>query len=151
MGNNTCGAHSVIYGKTLDHIKELEVILSDGTHTHFMPLEARELESKLSGTGLESDIYRGVRKLAQENAANIEARYPNIMRRVSGYNLDEFLTDAPFNMAKMVVGSEGTLCVVTEVKINLVPRPTMTALSVVHFQDIFGASEAVKDILEHGP
>jgi len=151
VGNNTCGAHSVIYGKTLDHIKELDVILSDGTQTHFAPLEARELEAKLSGSGLESDIYRGVRRLAQENAAEIEARYPNIMRRVSGYNLDEFLTDSPFNMTKMVVGSEGTLCVVTEVKINLVPRPTMTALSVVHFQDIFGASEAVKDILLHEP
>ena len=151
VGNNTCGAHSVIYGKTLDHIKELDVILSDGTQTHFQPLEAHELEAKLSGTGLESNIYRGVRRLAQENAAEIEARYPNIMRRVSGYNLDEFLTDSPFNMTKMVVGSEGTLCVVTEVKINLVPRPTMTALSVVHFQDIFGASEAVKDILAHEP
>ncbi len=151
VGNNTCGAHSVIYGKTLDHIKELDVILSDGTQTHFAPLEARELEAKLSGSGLESDIYSGVRRLAQENAAEIEARYPNIMRRVSGYNLDEFLTDSPFNMTKMVVGSEGTLCVVTEVKINLVPRPTMTALSVVHFQDIFGASEAVKDILLHEP
>ncbi|NQW24072.1 MAG: FAD-binding protein [SAR202 cluster bacterium] len=151
VGNNTCGAHSVIYGKTLDHIKELDVILSDGTQTHFNPLDARELEAKLSGSGLESDIYRGVRRLAQENAAEIEARYPNIMRRVSGYNLDEFLTDSPFNMAKMVVGSEGTLCVVTEVKINLVPRPTMTSISVVHFEDIFGASEAVKDILEHEP
>ncbi|MDA0264878.1 MAG: FAD-binding protein [Chloroflexi bacterium] len=151
VGNNTCGAHSVIYGKTLDHIKELDVILSDGTQTHFNPLEARELEAKLSGVGLESDIYRGVRRLAQENAAEIEARYPNIMRRVSGYNLDEFLTDSPFNMTKMVVGSEGTLCVVTEVKINLVPRPTMTALGVVHFEDIFGASEAVKDILAHEP
>ncbi|MCS5669711.1 MAG: FAD-binding oxidoreductase, partial [Dehalococcoidia bacterium] len=151
VGNNTCGAHSVIYGKTLDHIKELDVILSDGTQTHFMPLESRELEAKLSGSGLESDIYRGVRRLAQENALEIESRYPNIMRRVSGYNLDEFLTDSPFNMAKMVVGSEGTLCVVTEVKINLVPRPTMTALSVVHFQNIFGASEAVKDILKHEP
>ena len=151
VGNNTCGAHSVIYGKTLDHIKELDVILSDATQTHFMPLEARELEAKLSGSGLESDIYRGVRRLAQENALEIESRYPNIMRRVSGYNLDEFLTDSPFNMAKMVVGSEGTLCVVTEVKINLVPRPTMTALSVVHFQNIFGASEAVKDILKHEP
>ena len=151
VGNNTCGAHSVIYGKTLDHIKELDVVLSDGTQTHFRALEARELEAKLSGAGLESDIYRGVRRLAQENAAEIEARYPHIMRRVSGYNLDEFLTDSPFNMAKMVVGSEGTLCVVTEVKINLVPRPTMTALAVVHFDDIFGASEAVKDILQHDP
>ena len=151
VGNNTCGAHSVIYGKTLDHIKELDVILSDGTQTHFQPLDARELEAKLSGSGLESDIYRGVRRLAQENAAEIEARYPNIMRRVSGYNLDEFLTDSPFNMTKMVVGSEGTLCVVTEVKINLVPRPTMTSIAVVHFEDIFGASESIKDILDHGP
>jgi len=92
-----------------------------------------------------------VRRLAQENAAEIEARYPNIMRRVSGYNLDEFLTDSPFNMTKMVVGSEGTLCVITEIKINLVPRPTMTALGVVHFEDIFGASDAVQHILEHDP
>ena len=151
VGNNSCGAHSVIYGKTLDHIKEVSVVLSDGTPTHFQELEARELEAKLSGAGLESDIYRGVRRLAQENAAEIEARYPNIMRRVSGYNLDEFLTDSPFNMTKMVVGSEGTLCMITEVKINLVPRPTMTALSVVHFEDIFGASEAVQYILKHDP
>ena len=151
VGNNTCGAHSVIYGKTLDHIKELDVILSDGTQTHFQPLNAMELEAKLNGVGLESDIYRGVRCLAQENVAEIEARFPNIMRRVSGYNLDEFVTDSDFNMSKMIVGSEGTLCVVTEVKINLVLRPTMTALAVVHFGDIFGASEAVQHILEHGP
>ena len=101
-GNNTCGAHSVIYGKTLDHIKELDVILSDGTQTHFQPLNAMELEAKLNGVGLESDIYRGVRCLAQENVAEIEARFPNIMRRVSGYNLDEFVTDSAFNMSKMI-------------------------------------------------
>ena len=89
--------------------------------------------------------------MAQDNAAEITARYPNIMRRVSGYNLDEFLADTPFNLAKMVVGSEGTLCVATEVKVNLVPRPTMTGLSVLHFADIFQASEAVKEILNHGP
>ena len=151
VGNNTCGAHSVIYGKTLDHIMELDVVLADGNQAHFRPLDARELEGKLSGSGLESEIYRGVRRLAQENAAAIEQRYPKIMRRVSGYNLDEFLTDSPFNMARMVVGSEGTLCVVTEAKIKLVPRPTMTGLSVLHFADIFQASEAVKEILGHGP
>ena len=151
VGNNTCGAHSVIYGKTLDHIMELDVVLADGAEAHFRPLDAGELEVKLSGSGLESDIYRGVRRLAQDNAAEITARYPNIMRRVSGYNLDEFLADTPFNLAKMVVGSEGTLCVATEVKVNLVPRPTMTGLSVLHFADIFQASEAVKEILNHGP
>ena len=151
VGNNTCGAHSVIYGKTLDHIMELDVVLADGAEAHFRPLDAGELEVKLSGGGLESDIYRGVRRLAQDNAAEIAARYPNIMRRVSGYNLDEFVADSPFNLARMVVGSEGTLCIATQVKVNLVPRPTMTGLSVLHFADIFQASEAVKEILNHGP
>ena len=167
IGNNTCGAHSVIYGKSLDHIMELDVILSDASATHFRPLDSAELEARLSGAGLESEIYRGVRRLAQDNDAAIRAQYPNIMRRVSGYNLDEFLTESigpyagsaipveqgghGFNLTRMVVGSEGTLCVATEAKVNLVPRPTMTALSVAHFHDIFQASEAVKEILNHGP
>ena len=151
IGNNTCGAHSVIYGKTLDHVKELDVVLADGTQTYFRPLQPHELEAKLSGRGLESDIYRGVRRIAQENTAEIRAKYPNIMRRVSGYNLDEFLVDDPFNMTRMVVGSEGTLCVVTEAKLNLVPRPTMTALSVLHHTDIVQSSEAIAEILKHGP
>ena len=162
IGNNTCGAHSVIYGKSLDHIMELDVLLSDASATHFRPLDSAELEAKLSGAGLESEIYRGVRRLAQDNDAAIRAQYPSIMRRVSGYNLDEFLTEPVgpyagsanshgFNLTRMVVGSEGTLCVATEAKVNLVPRPTMTALSVAHFHDIFQASEAVKEILNHGP
>ncbi|MSQ07139.1 MAG: FAD-binding oxidoreductase [Dehalococcoidia bacterium] len=154
VGNNTCGAHSVIYGKTLDHVKALRVVLADGAQAHLRPLTGPELEAKLSGAGLESDIYRGIRRIGRDNQAEIEARYPKIMRRVSGYNLDDFLPNAPgapFNLARMVVGSEGTLCVVTEAKINLVPRPTMTALSVLHFADIFQASEATRVVLKHGP
>ena len=151
IGNNTCGAHSVIYGKTLDHVKELEVVLADGTLSHFGSLNSGELEAKLGGTGLEGDIYRGIRGIAQENASEIEVRYPKILRRVSGYNLDEFLSDYPFNLSRMVVGSEGTLCVVTEAKLNLVPRPTMTALSVLHFADIVEASEATREVLMHEP
>ena len=151
IGNNTCGAHSVIYGKTLDHIKEVDVVLSDAAQAHFRTLEPHELEAKLTGEGLESDIYRGVLRIARENLAEIEARYPNIMRRVSGYNLDSFLGEEPVNLTKMVVGSEGTLCVVTEAKVNLVPTPTMTSLSVLHFRDIFEASEATKEVLKHGP
>ena len=151
IGNNTCGAHSVIYGKTLDHIKEVDVVLSDASQAHFHTLEPHELDTKLNGDGLESDIYRGVLQIARENLAEIEARYPKIMRRVSGYNLDSFLGEEPVNLTKMVVGSEGTLCVVNEAKINLVPRPTMTSLSVLHFRDIFEASEATKEVLNHGP
>ena len=151
IGNNTCGAHSVIYGKTLDHVKELSVVLSDGSPSHFRPLDSRELDAKLEGTGLESDIYRGVRRLARDNADEIDARYPKIMRRVSGYNLDEFVSDLGFNMARMVVGSEGTLCVVTEAKVNLEPRPTMTSLALLHFSGIVEAGEATPRVLEHGP
>ena len=151
IGNNTCGAHSVIYGKTLDHVKELDVVLADATPAHFGPLERDQLQAKLSESGLEGDIYRGVRRIGGVGGAEIQARYPKIMRRVSGYNLDEFLTDTNFNLARMVVGSEGTLCVVTEAKLNLVPRPAMTALSVLHFAGIVEASEATREVLKHDP
>ncbi len=151
IGNNTCGAHSVIYGKTLDHVKELNVVLSDASRAHFRQLEGRQLEDKLAGDGLESDIYRSVLRVARQHIPEIEARYPKIMRRVSGYNLDDFIHDGPVNLARMAVGSEGTLCVTTEAKVNLVARPVMTALAVLHFVDIFEASEAVKEILAHGP
>ncbi len=132
IGNNTCGAHSVIYGKTLDHIQELDVVLSDGSTAHFGELTPQELESRLSARGLEGDIYRGVLRIAREQKDEIDRTYAKIQRRVSGYNLDEFILDdlgrgGPVNLARMVVGSEGTLCVVTEAKVNLVPRPTMTS------------------------
>ena len=155
IGNNTCGAHSVIYGKTLDHINELDVVLSDGSRAHFAPLTASELEGRLSAGGLEGDIYCGVMRIAAEQQVEIERTYAKIQRRVSGYNLDEFVPQAglagPVNLARMVVGSEGTLCVVTEAKVNLVSRPTMTSLCVLHFRSVFDASEATMKVLGHDP
>ena len=155
IGNNTCGAHSVIYGKTLDHIKELDVVLSDGSRAHFAPLTASALEGRLSAGGLEGDIYRGVMRIAAEQQEEIDRTYAKIQRRVSGYNLDEFVPQAglagPVNLARMVVGSEGTLCVVTEARVNLVARPTMTSLSVLHFRSVFDASEATMKVLGHDP
>ena len=155
IGNNTCGAHSVIYGKTLDHINELDVVLSDGSRAHFAPLTASALEGRLSAGGLEGDIYRGVMRIAAEQQEEIDRTYAKIQRRVSGYNLDEFVPQAslagPVNLARMVVGSEGTLCVVTEAKVNLVARPTMTSLSVLHFRSVFDASEATMKVLGHDP
>ncbi|MFQ6026041.1 MAG: FAD-binding and (Fe-S)-binding domain-containing protein, partial [Dehalococcoidia bacterium] len=91
----------------------------------------------------------GLLMISPQHRPATPPRYPNILRRVSGYNLDEFLHDGPVNLTRMVVGSEGTLCVVTEAKVNLVPRPTMTSLSVLHFADIFQASEATKEVLGH--
>ena len=161
IGNNTCGSHSVIYGKTVDHVMEVQTVLSDGSRARFGRIDASELEGKLSGDTLESQIYRGVIDIAQANRNEIEARYPKVIRRVSGYNLEDFMDPwpaapdheqrKPLNMARMVVGSEGTLCTVTEAKINLVPRPVMRGLAVVHFQDLIRACEATIPILEHQP
>ena len=102
IGNNSCGSHSVVYGKTIDHVEELSTVLSDGSRAHFRAQEGPELEAKLKGSGLESEVYRQVRRIAQENRDEVLARYPKIMRRVSGYNLDEFIgpagSNGPFNM-----------------------------------------------------
>ena len=163
IGNNSCGSHSVIYGKTVDHVLELRTVLSDGSEAQFRPLNGPELEAKLISSGLESEIYRQVKRIAQENRDEVLARYPRIMRRVSGYNLDEFIdsthdgetntpgSPSPFDLSKMVVGSEGTLCVITEAKVNLVPVPAKKALAVLHFRDMVGACEATWDILQHKP
>ena len=151
IGNNTCGSHSVLYGKTIDHVIGVNVVLSDGTEARFRSLEGTELEGKMAGEGLESEIYRQVNSITQQNRAEIVARYPKIMRRVGGYNLDQFLEDGSVNLARMVVGSEGTLCVVTEAQVNLVPRPKMTALAVAHFKDIAEACDATPAILLHQP
>ena len=151
IGNNSCGPHSVIYGKTLDHILEVDVILADGTRAHFAPVGGEALEDRLSSEGLEGHVYREVRRLAHEHRDEIERRYPKILRRVMGYNLDNFVGDGPVNLTQAVVGSEGTLTVVTEAKVNLVPLPTHKGLAVVHFSDLIECMEASVPILEHEP
>lgn len=151
IGNNSCGAHSVIYGKTLDHILEVDAILSDGTRTHFAPIIGEGLEDKLSLPGMEGAIYRETRRLAHEHADEIQRRFPKILRRVMGYNMDDFMGDGPMNLTRMVVGSEGTLVTVTEAKVNLVPLPTFKGLATVHFNDLIECMEASVPILEHSP
>ena len=151
IGNNSCGSHSVLYGKTSDHVIEVDAVLADGSEARFYSLEGPALEARLSGEGFESEVHRRVLDIARRNREEVAARYPRVMRRVSGYNLDQFLDDGPINMVQMVVGSEGTLCVVTEAVVNLVPRPKVTALAVVHFQGLAQACEATPAILEHQP
>lgn len=152
MANNSSGARSVLYGKTIDHVIEQEVILADGSITHFRALSAEELESAMRGDTLEAECYRTVHRLVAECADEVERRFPKVLRRVGGYNLDEFTrTDRPFNLAKIMVGSEGTLGVVLEAKLNLVPLPKAKAVLVVQFHDLLEALAAAPMILKHGP
>lgn len=151
IGNNSCGSHSIIYGKTIDHVLELDVVLSDGTRTVFKPVGDLEYGEKAALGGLEGRIYREVRRIAHENRDEIEARYPRIMRRVGGYNLDEFTGEGPFDPCKIVVGSEGTLVAVTEARVNLVPLPAHTGLCICHFSDLIESMEATVEILKTDP
>ena len=150
-GNNSAGSHSIVYGKTIDHVLELSVVLSDASTTVLKALDKTELEAKLKGGALENQIYRQVKRIVEANREAIQQRYPTIQRRVSGYNLDAFVHNGEFNLAKMVVGSEGTLAVVTEAKVRIVPRPKATAVCVVHFDDLMASTEASEEILACDP
>ena len=145
-----------------------DLILSNGEEIVAEPISLAELKDKKEGNTNEAYIYREICRLAEEHKEEIRSRYPKILRRVAGYNLDEFIPNAgskemtpyrrdgcdnnrPFNLAKIIVGSEGTLATVTEAKINLVPTPKMTALNVIHFETVIEAMEAVQPILECHP
>jgi FAD/FMN-containing dehydrogenase/Fe-S oxidoreductase len=150
-GNNSAGSHSIAYGKTLDHVLELTCRLADGSEVVLRDLTPAELEAKSRGDGLEGQIYREVRRLVAAHAEEIRARYPRIMRRVSGYNLDELVKPQPFGLHRLAVGSEGTLVVVVEMKMRLVPKPRHTALDVIHYASLEEALESSPDLLTTGP
>ncbi len=149
MANNSCGARSVIYGKTIDHVIEQTVVLADASIAHFREIPRSEIPA---GDTLEAACYRAVIGLAREHAAEIERRYPKVLRRVMGYNLDEFVDQRkPVNLAKIMVGSEGTLGVVLEAKVRLVPLPKAKAVMVIGFEDILESLGATPVILRHKP
>ncbi|MFA5569578.1 MAG: FAD-binding oxidoreductase, partial [Trueperaceae bacterium] len=156
VANNSAGTRSIKYGKSVDQVIELRVLLMDGTELHLGPLRGKELDEKLAAEGREGDIYRAVHRMVSEHADEIAARYPKVMRRVGGYNLDE-LTDAggegqrPFNLAKVVSGSEGTLALILELKLALHPVPKRRLVTMLHFDSLTKAFEAVQFINRHGP
>jgi FAD/FMN-containing dehydrogenase/Fe-S oxidoreductase len=152
MANNSSGARSVLYGKTIDHVLEQEVVLADGAVVNLRPLSPSELEAAMQGDTLEAECYRTVHRLAADCADEVDRRFPKVLRRVGGYNLDEFVSQSrPFNLAKMMVGSEGTLGVVLGAKLNLVPLPKAKAVLVVQFKDLLESLAATPLILQHHP
>ncbi len=149
IANNSAGARSVLYGKTIDHVLETTVALSDTSVAQFREIPRNQVPQ--DGT-LEARCYQAVLRLAREHTGEIARRYPKIIRRVGGYNLDEFTDPAkPVNLAKMIVGSEGTLGVVLEAKVRLVPLPKFKAVMVIGFADLLEALRASPAILVHRP
>ncbi len=150
IGNNSCGSRSLVYGKTMDHLLQLRVLLADGTEMTLRPLDPKAYQDKLRDPGREGQIYRGLRELVTAHADEIGRRFPKLLRRVSGYNLDALLQD-PSDLTRLVAGSEGTLAVVTEARVKLVPRPARTVLGILHFPDVFTALDSTPAILRHHP
>ena len=151
IGNNSCGAHSVIYGKTIDHVNSLETILSNGNNHKFEKLSFNSFESLLNKGSLESNIYSNSLNLFKEYTDELEKKFPKIQRRVGGYNLDEINKGGYVDLTKLIVGSEGTLATITEAELNLVDLPNNKGLLVIEFSDIIKSMEASIHALEFGP
>ncbi len=162
VSNNSTGSHSIMYGMTADHLLGMNVILNDGSTAVFDAISPNQLQQRLEYSGREGDIYRGIYNLTQNeaNQAIIRAGTPRHWRRCGGYNLDRFIGEGPsfhwpqdtrFNLAKLVCGAEGTLAVITELKLNIVPLPKKTALAIVHFESLPEALTSVPTILEVQP
>lgn len=167
VGNNTSGTRSIVYGKTIDHVLACTVALADGTVIECQACSPHEWQARCRRPGREGELYRGVRRLVEEHADEIRARFPRVLRRVSGYNLDEFVPDAGYtgpigpragqqgredwNLSHLIVGSEGTLAVLLDITLRLTPLPRASSVVVAHFRDTDSALRAVPAIDRHGP
>ncbi|HZV94852.1 MAG TPA: FAD-linked oxidase C-terminal domain-containing protein [Candidatus Nitrosocosmicus sp.] len=151
LGNNSGGSHSIAYGLTVEHVIELKGFLADGSPVTFGTVTAAELAAKTRLETLEGQIYREVARIRDQYRDQIATRYRGHWRRVCGYNLNELIKDGPLNMARLLVGSEGTLFTIVEAKVRLVRRPKRTSVDVIHYHDIQEALESSQAILETGP
>lgn len=168
IGNNSSGTRSLVYGKTIDHTLECRVALADGTVLDLLECSPEAWRTKTRAGGREGTLYQRIEEIINANRAEILARYPRVMRRVAGYNLDEFVDGAgytgpigpraainagvrPWNLSNLIVGSEGTLATLLDAKVRVVPLPVATAVCVVHFDSEIDALAAVPRINEYGP
>ncbi|MBI3837473.1 MAG: FAD-binding protein [Planctomycetia bacterium] len=175
IGNNSAGARSIWHGKTVDSVIALDVVLSDGSSTTFAPLTPQELRRQQAREDLVGHIHREVPRIVADHRDEIVSRFPPILRRVSGYNLDEFVSEcrgryptpwlvegarqrearmypgADFNLAKLLVGGEGSLGTITEALVHLLPLPKVRGIIVLHFDSMAHAVASVTPILSCDP
>ncbi|HEY2242011.1 MAG TPA: FAD-binding oxidoreductase, partial [Streptosporangiaceae bacterium] len=141
IGNNACGSHSVAWGKTVDNVRDLTVVTYDGTRLVAGPTSPDELARHQAGQGRLGEIYRGLGDLADRHRTAIRTQTPQLTRRVSGYNLDQLLPENGFNLARALVGTEGTCATLLEAAVALVASPPVRVLTVVGYPGPFGAAD----------
>ena len=151
IGNNACGPHSMLAGKTVENVVELEVLTAAGDRFWVGPTDEAELERVLAGGDARAALYAELVAIRDEHADRIRERYPTIKRRVSGYNLDALLPENGFDVARALVGSEGTLATVLRARVRLVESPACRRLFVVGYPDVYAAGDAVPELLPHRP
>ncbi len=162
VSNNSTGSHSICYGMTADHVLNMNVVLSDGSQEYLGPLEIEELTKKAQQKGAEGSLYRAMIELTEspEHRKTIIEGTPRHWRRCGGYNLDRFVgqatsfkisQDERFNLAKLVCGAEGTLAVIQDVTLNLVPIPEARGLAIVHCSSTIAALRQIPAILQANP
>lgn len=150
IANNSSGTRSILYGKTIDHVIELEIMLITGETILCKNLQHSELEDKCQLQNREGEIYRSLVSIVTNNEEEIVTHFPKVMRRVGGYNLDEFL-GGEFNLCKIICGSESTLGIITKAKINLETLPKNQAICAVHYHDFFECLKQVEKIIKFSP
>ncbi|WP_020666967.1 FAD-binding and (Fe-S)-binding domain-containing protein [Amycolatopsis nigrescens] len=156
IGNNSAGSGSVRYGMTIDHVQELDVVLADATTARFGPVDAAERARRAGSRTLEGALYRELPTIVEKNRAAIETGFPAFWRRAGGYRLDRLAPAVlsgtePFDLAKFVVGAEGTLVVTGSATVGLVPKPSRTVIAVGHFDSTAAAIAATGDALSCEP
>jgi len=151
IGNNSCGTHSLLGGKTVDNVEELHILLYDGSQLAVGATPQHEFDRIVQHGARHGEIYRRLRAICDEYADQIRAKFPRIPRRVSGYNLDELLPERGFNVARALVGTEGTCAIVLEAKLSLIRSPRHRTLVGLGYPDAFSAADHVPQILELGP
>jgi FAD/FMN-containing dehydrogenase/Fe-S oxidoreductase len=151
IGNDSCGVHSVMGGKTVDNVLELDVLTYDGVRFTAKRLDDDERAAMLARDDAVAEIHRRLYALRERYADEIRARFPDIPRCVSGYGLTHLLPENGFDVARALVGTEGTCVVVLGAKLRLVDSPPGRSLLVLGYPDVFSAADHVPDVLKHGP
>jgi FAD/FMN-containing dehydrogenase/Fe-S oxidoreductase len=151
LGNNSCGMHAQMAGRTSDNTRQLEVLTYDGLRLRVGPTSPEELDRIVAEGGRRGELYRRLRDLRDRYADLIRARYPRIPRRISGYGLDELLPENGFNLARALVGSESTCVTILEATLDLVPWPPAQALVVLGYPDVYQAGDHLPEVLAHEP
>lgn len=151
IGNNSCGIHALMAGRTADNVHALEILTYDGLRIWVGPTSEEELAKIIRQGGRRGEIYADLKQIRDRYADLIRARFPKIPRRVSGFNLDELLPEKGFHVARALVGSEGTCVTVLQAQLRLVPSPPARTLLVLGYPDVYSAGDHVPEILEQGP